>query len=131
MERYQITTMVDITRTRPTRSDTDHLRQSQQANFNSLTQAINLRAMIIDDIDPVRETGRLPDPWTGKAAHWIYEFTVEREDVFWDDGDPVSLLKQDLDGVPIIPQLNNTADFTVPVFKTTGDKINTIIQKLA
>ena len=69
MPRYQITTLVDITRTDPTRSETDKLKLAQQANFNSLLQAIGLRSNVAWVKDPVMKTGRLPDPLDGAAAH--------------------------------------------------------------
>jgi hypothetical protein len=44
MARYKITTLVDITRTNPSRAETDVLKIAQQANFNSLIQAEDLCA---------------------------------------------------------------------------------------
>ena len=131
MESYRITTLVDITRSRPTRSDTDHVRQSQQANFNSLIQAIGLRAIIFSDRDPQLNEGRLPEPFEGKARYWVYEFIVDRDEIFLSNKDPVGLLKQDLDGVPIIDQLNNDVGFKIPAFRTLGSEINTKIEILS
>jgi hypothetical protein len=130
MERYRIITLVDITRTNPLRSDPDVKKQNQQSNFNSLSQAIGLRGMVVLDKPPKIEEGRLPDPWTGKARHWVYDFEVERFNVFDKDDEPLGLLLDDLDGVPIIDGLNNSTDFDIPVFKTRGKKINTLVQKL-
>ena len=128
MDRYRITTLVDITRAQPSRIDTDTKKHGQQSNFNSLFQAINMRTNIANDRAPISDLGRLPDPWTGKARHWVYEFETERSEVFFTNGDPVGCLKDDLDGVPIVDFLDNTTNFPMPVFRTKGENLNTIIQ---
>jgi hypothetical protein len=53
MPRYQIVTLVDITRTNPTRSETDQHLLAQQANFNTLLQSIGLRSNVEWAVDPV------------------------------------------------------------------------------
>jgi hypothetical protein len=124
MPRYQIVTLVDITRTNPTRSETDQHLLGQQANFNTLLQSIGLRSNIEWSIDPVESAGSLPFPLEGKANYWTWTFEVEREEVFTKDEDPVGLLLDDLHGVPIIGQLNNSVDIDPPVFQTQGPKTN-------
>lgn len=130
MARYQIITLVDITRSNPDRSETDKLKVGQQANFNSLIQAIGLRANVEWEIDPKMQDGRLPHPRSGKANHWAWEFTTERDYLFQKDDDPVGLLLDDLDGVPIVDQLNNSMDINPAVFQTQGEKTNTWIYEL-
>jgi hypothetical protein len=125
MARYRIVTLVDITRTNPSRSETDQYLLAQQANFNSLLQAIGLRSNVEWLRDPKKHTGRLPDPATGKATHWIWEFDCERDQVFLQDGDPVYLLAHDLNHVPIIAGLDDSADIDPAAFQTQGDGINT------
>lgn len=124
MARYKLITLVDITKTNPAKTETDSVKIKQQANFNSLIQAINLRSNIEFFSDPEFKKGRLPEPLSGKANHWIAEFEVEREDVFSDGDDPVGLLIEDINGVPIVPDLNSSVDLTPPVFITKGDKAN-------
>lgn len=124
MARYKIITLVDITRSNPSRNETDKLKLGQQANFNSLLQAIGLRANVYWDVDPKRNTGSLPLPLVGKAIHWTWEFDVELEDVFKKEQDSVGLLKEDLHGVPIINQLNNSADIHPSAFQTQGENTN-------
>ena len=127
MPRYEIVTLVDITRSAPTRADTDQLKIGQQSNFNSLIQAIGLRANVEWNRDPTAQDGRLPDPLTGKAKHWCWEFDVERDQVFEKDGDPVKLLIDDLHGVPIISNLTETVEIKPAAFQTKGDTVNTIV----
>jgi hypothetical protein len=131
MARYQIITLVDITRSNPDRSELDKIKLGQQANFNSLLQAIGLRANVTWEQDPEMKDGRLPHPRTGKANHWIFEFDTERELLFYkDDNDPTGLLMDDLHGVPIIDQLNNSIDIHPSIFATKGENTNTWIYEL-
>lgn len=130
MARYQIITLVDITRSQPNRDETDVIKLGQQANFNSLLQAIGLRSNIEWQRDPQHYKGRLPDPIEGKADYWVWEFEVEREDVFLKGDDSVGLLKDDLHGVPIIENLQNTNDFDPAIFQSKGNNINIWITHL-
>lgn len=130
MARFQIITLVDITRTNPHRSETDRLKLAQQANFNSLIQAIGLRSNISWNADPKFYDGRLPKHIDGKANHWIWEFDCEREDVFLKDNDPVMLLVEDLQGVPIIAGLRDSADIKIPAFQTKGEDSNTWVSQV-
>ena len=124
MPRYQIVTLVDITRTNPTRSETEQHLLAQQANFNTLLQSIGLRSNVEWVVDPKEVTGILPHPLHGKATHWVWIFEVERDQVFTKDGNPVGLLLDDLHGVPIISQLNNSVDIDPAVFQTQGPNTN-------
>ena len=130
MPRYQIITLVDITRTNPARSETDKLKLAQQANFNSLLQAIGLRSNVSWVKDPVMKTGRLPDPLDGAATHWQWTFDAERDEVFLKDSDPVGLLKDDLNGIPIIGNLTNSVELDPACFFSTGDKINIWVEEI-
>jgi len=125
MPRYRITTLVDITRTNVFKEEVDEHQTKQQANFDSLRQAIELRSNVYWNQDPLALEGTLPEPFNGRAAYWVWEFETEREDLFLKDGDPVALLKDDLHGVPIIAGLDETVDLYPPAFKTRGDDWNT------
>jgi hypothetical protein len=124
MQRFQITTLVDITRSQASRSETDRIKIGQQANFNSLIQTIGLRTNITWEQDPVFENGRLPTD-EGKACHWSWTFETERDDIFLKDQDPVGHLIEDLNNVPIVNNLKNSAELEPSCFFTQGEKINT------
>lgn len=129
MERYRIITLVDITRTNCPRNEPDKVKVGQQANFNSLIQAIELRSNVDWDKDPEMNTGRLPDNLDGKANHWIWEFTVERDFVFLKDNtDPVGLLVDDLNGVPIVADLTNNVELSPAAIQTKGPNANTWVK---
>jgi hypothetical protein len=124
MARFQIITLVDITQTNPHRSETDQHLLSQQANFNSLVQAIGLRANVAWMSTPKERNGALPRDIDGKAVYWTWSFDVERDDVFLKDSNSVGLLIDDLNGVPIIPNLNNSVDLDPACFISKGETAN-------
>jgi hypothetical protein len=124
MPRYQLITLVDITRTNPTRSETDQHKLKQQANFDTLLQSIGLRSNVNWDTDPKESSGALPHPFNGKANYWTWVFEIEREDTFLKNNNPVGLLLEDLHGVPVIGQLNNSVDIDPAVFQTQGPNTN-------
>lgn len=130
MPTYQIISLVDITRTDPARSETDKAVLSQQANFNSLVQAIGLRSNVEWEHDPVKHTGALPDPFDGKGTYWIWEFSVEREEVFLKDQNPVGLLVDDLHNVPVAASLEETVDLHPPAFQSHGTCKNITVCQL-
>ena len=127
MPRYRLITLIDITRSDPNRLETDPRKISQQANFNSLIQAIGLRSNVQWSMDPRKNSGTLPTPFEGKANHWIWDFECEREDVFLKAGNPVGLLIDDLHGVPIISDLDNSTDLNPAAIQTLGENINTLV----
>ncbi len=128
MERYRLITLVDITRSGASRSETDKIKIGQQANFNSLIQTIGIRSNIEWTKDPVKDNGRLPVGSQGKVVHWTWEFITERDDVFKQGNDKALLLLKDLHGVPIVDLLENSVDLTPPVFQTFGDRQNTWVE---
>lgn len=131
MARYKIITLIDITRAQPLRDSADTIKLGQQANFNSLIQAIGLRANPEWRVDPTMQQGQLPEPFEGKAKYWEWTFDVERDDVFLKDNSPVGLLIDDLHGVPVIADLTNTADITPSAFQTLNNNINTYVAIIA
>ena len=130
MPRYQLITLVDITRTNPSRVETDQHKIKQQANFNSLLQSIGIRSNVTWDIDPKEMSGALPYNLEGKANYWLWTFEVERDEVFLKDDDPVGLLLDDLHGVPIIDGLNNSVELIPSVFQTRTSTANIWVHKL-
>lgn len=118
---YTIISLVDITRANPARDETDKKLLAQQANFNSLIQAIGLRSNVEWESDPIKREGALPLPFDGRGSFWEWEFYAEREDVFLDSDDPVGLLKQDLHNVPVLNGLEETIDLEPSVFQIYGN----------
>lgn len=127
MQRFRIITFIDITRSLASRSEIDKIKIGQQSNFNSFLQSMGLRSNIEWTKDPSKNNGRLPEPIEGKATFWTWEIGIERDDTYLKDGDPAALLKEDLHGVPIIADLENTEDIVPAVIQTHGPKQNTWI----
>ena len=117
MPRYNIRTTVDITRSNPNRDEVDPIKHAQQSNFNTLLQGIGMRSNVDWTNDPYMIE-------TDGDTEWIWTFEAEQVDVFLKDQDPVGLLKEDLNGVPIIRNLTNTATLDKPVFLVEGEDQN-------
>lgn len=127
MSRYQIITLVDITRSNPPRNETNKLKLGQQSNFNSLIQAIGLRSNVEWEADPLQRNGRMPN-LDLKAVHWIWLFDAERDQIFYkSEDDPVGLLLDDLNNVPVVTGLSEGADIFPAAFVTRGNNPNTWI----
>lgn len=124
MPQYSVVSLVDITRTNPARSELDSRVLSQQANFNSLVQAIGLRSNVEWTQDPVKHVGALPDPFDGRGTYWSWTFSAEREDVFSNSQGTTGLLTADLHNVPVITGLDETVDVDPAVFLTQGAQMN-------
>jgi hypothetical protein len=108
MQWFRITTLVDITRTQVFKEHIDPLKKKQQDNYNTLHQTLEMRAIIFSDSDPKRKIIE----WNGKKElTWIWEFYIERDDIFLKDNDPTALMKQDLEYVPFINDCEETAKF--------------------
>lgn len=118
MIRYKVETTVDITRSNPDRDDTSSLRHAQQSNFNALVQGIELRALCTWEEDPIMIEYKDVD------TKWYWSFYVERQDVFLKGDDQVGLLKDDLQSIPIIGNLNNNVKFKQNCFVTSGTDCN-------
>lgn len=130
MQIFRVVSLVDITNPRCARSETDQMKIGQQANFNSLIQAIGLRSNIEWWSDPTFQSGRLPLPFEGAANHWTWEFETERDDIFLKGSDPVGHLIDDVNGVPIVDNLKNSVDITPKIFQTSGKNINIYFELL-
>lgn len=125
MPRYKIITLIDITRTGATKNNGSQFQLNQQHNFNSLRQAIELRSNVYWYNDPIKLNGQLPNNIEGKSIYWTWEFDVERDEIFLDNNNPVKLLLDDLNGVPIIPDLENNSDISPAAIQTYGKQVNT------
>lgn len=114
MSRIECSTLFDITETRVTghyRPDrlpfvdrsgktitTEqewHHSRNQQRNWETLMQILSLRSQI----DAVTH----PDQ---RGKKWVFEFSVEHDDIFGTDDSPFSVLESDSLGVPMVSGLS-------------------------
>jgi hypothetical protein len=72
----------------------------------------------------------LPRDLEGKATYWTWNFDTERDSVFLKGNDPVGLLIDDINGVPITNQLNNSVDIDPAAFISRGDRVNIWIYEI-
>ena len=86
--------------------------RNQQRNWETLQQLISLRTQIFNLTTPERNDGK-----------WQFEFASEITDVFGDSIDPVAILKQDADGVPMLCELDNDSQID-PILITQGPRQN-------
>ena len=124
--RFIINTVVDITETNARRGQADKLSLDQQANYNTLIQTIGLRANVdpIGLTESIEDVGKLGfgDAIKGKQRVWTFEFDNPYEGAL-----TVDMLKDDFDLVPVITNLNETANIHNSIFCTKNPNDSNII----
>lgn len=88
--------------------------RNQQRNWETILQILSLRTQLFDVTDPMQDA-------TG--TYWMFEFESDRDGVFGPIENPVAVLMQDADGVPMLRELNNDPDIE-PVLLTSGPRQN-------
>lgn len=122
-------TLVDVTETGARRGD-DNYRYKQQQNYMTFLQTISLRSNPIISKNTNEkitiEDYNFGEKHKGKHQVWTIEFEFEAE-----DSHSIDLMIKDLDYVPIITGINETAKFPTKAFITNGDPYrNTVIIEL-
>jgi hypothetical protein len=82
--------------------------RNQQRNWETLTQLISLRTQVNELSTPVKIN-----------ECWQFDFKIDNTDLFLQDQDPLSLLKNDCNAVPVLSNKNSTVLLT-----THGHKQN-------
>ena len=95
-------------------SDSWNRSRNQQRNWETLTQILSLRTQLFEITDPI------PDQ-TG--TRWMFEFETESDGIYGPNDDPVSVLRSDAQGVPMVRELNNDPDIDT-VLITEGARQN-------
>lgn len=119
-------TLVDITNTGVIHaSPTNEFERNQQRNWETVLQAIGLRAQPLHIQGPEwiqAEVDRFDfgEFYQGQHKIWVWTFSIEHSNVYEKDGNPVALLEQDFDKVPVTTYLSETARFMLPIFYTQG-----------
>ena len=128
MESYRLYTLVDITQTNVSRGSGEDLKRDQQRNFQSLVQALSLRTQPLNISTPIRladgndcislisgDSYEFGSMYEGTHTVWSVDFSIEFDNLFDDNrGNSVGLLLDDLNEVPIINGLEETARFILP-----------------
>lgn len=128
--RFQLLTLIDITRTNARRGD-DPFLQKQQQNYLTALQTISLRANPIINTDPQVLTQNVKDLGFGKkfkGEHQVWKLNFEFES---EDQHNLENLLNDFNFVPVIQGLHETATFSDAAFITKSeDNKNVIFHKL-
>jgi len=128
MKHYTCYTLVDITETGVIRdSEAQQLARNQQRNWETVLQCISLLAqpMEIAQLMPcpcecVEKQFEFGSEYRGSHRVWIFNFSVEHEDVFSNGPDQFARLNCVIDQVPVITYLEETARFLLPILYTSG-----------
>jgi hypothetical protein len=124
--RFIIDTVVDVTETNARRGQAEKLSLDQQANYNTLLQTIGLRcnAEPISLTATIKDVSKLGfgDAIKGKQRVWTFEFNNPYEGAL-----TVDMLNDDFDLIPIINNLNETANINNSIFSTKNPNDRNII----
>lgn len=141
---YTCVTLIDITKTDAVRhynpgmkesKDDYNLRRNQHRNYQTMLQVLSLRSQPVYLSDPVKFVNRdLTDMGFGtdfiKETGWAFSFGFERHDLFTTLDHPFGALLEDMNNVPIILNLMETADIKEPKLDLlNSETTNTIIYK--
>ena len=88
--------------------------RNQQRNWETITQILSLRTQLFNITEPIQDQ-------TG--TRWMFEFETESDGIYGSDSDPVSVLRLDAAGVPMLRELNNDPDIDT-VLITEGPRQN-------
>ena len=114
---YCLYTLVDITETRQHHGG-NLIEKNQQQNFESVIQTIGL----VGNIDQYKSPVVVPaSMFNQKNKHaWKFEWSMEHEEVFSIDGDPIGKLKEIFEYVPIILNLTEDSKIDKPMFQSVS-----------
>jgi hypothetical protein len=120
-------TLVDITPTGVIRdSALQQMQRNQQRNWETVIQCISLLTQPnilkwgIVEPDKVTDYFDFGEMYQGPQKVWVFEFSVDRSDIFGQEPDPVEYLANCFDEVPVIMGLEESARFILPIFYTNG-----------
>lgn len=115
---FKVHTLIDITETRARRGEESFLLKQQQ-NYLTFLQTLGLRVNLSEVNTPSMEEVSLErynfgSSFTGTHRVWTFKFNVEYAEAL-----TVDMLINDFDLVPVIVDLNETAEFNQSAFRTT------------
>jgi hypothetical protein len=111
---YSLYTLVDITATGHYKSRND-LERHQQQNFDTVIQTIGLSGNVYYEEAPTIISADIFGNPSYKC--WYFDWRMEIEHLFEQDGDEIYKLKQLFEYVPFIARLTESATFDKPMFR--------------
>ena len=88
--------------------------RNQQRNWETITQILSLRTQLFEITDPIQDQ---------LGTRWMFEFETETDGIYGPESDPVSVLRSDASGVPMLRELNNDPDIET-ILVTDGPRQN-------
>lgn len=130
-------TLIDITATGIRRDNgQQELERNQQRNWETILQCISLRATPVNIQDPISgivsnlNILNFGDFYQGEnQMFWTWTWATENAEVYDLPGRPLAGLFQDLEQVPVVTGLTETAKFMLPIFYPYGSIKNIWIEK--
>ena len=119
-------TLIDVTKTDVTTFTPELERmRNKQRNWETVAQILGLRTQILNLKQLKTESYDLKDfnfgsDYQGRHRVWSFEFAIEFENLYLNDRDPYSILKNDFAQSPMILGLDETAKPPMPLFYTDG-----------
>ena len=127
---FKVITLADITKTDARRGE-DNTAWKQQANYNTFIGTLGLRVNPIVDTAPTTKkvsVGNLGFGSNFKGRHNVWEIVFSIE---YEGGLTIEMLEQDFDLIPFLDSLDETANISPAVFRTTDAQSKNIIFKYA
>jgi hypothetical protein len=129
MQRFRVTTLIDITKTNCYRDKTDKKMYNQQQNYQTVLQTASLRVNIQEESEPEKDIVSVGNmfggKYKGKQSVWYWTFSTE-----FTDGLSVDNLVEDYSFVPVSLGLDETVEVDKKVFQTFGEETNIIFEVL-
>jgi len=118
---------VDITKTSQYRNEPGReLARLQQQNFDTVIQTIGMRANL-SYLNPPKVKIDVPEKYNMIGDElsniWVFDWEVDKEDLFLYDDDDLYRLKEDFDLVPYISGLTETVKKEPAIFRP-GENIS-------
>ena len=117
--------------------DTLQIAKSQNSNFNTLIQLLQIRGNITWEEPPIKIKNTLGNTafgayYEGTHSSWHFKFFVEQSSIYGDERDQTGQLKDDFNLVPVINKLKESANFPISTFVTknlTQPTLNPVTNK--
>lgn len=136
MEIIEVKTLIDVTCTNVKRANQGSALQfDQHKNWITLNQCIEIRSIITYSGNPIVETVDIQNlgfgsNFKGKHKVWTWQFYPDRDNMFQTDTNPIGLLLQDFDQVPVIKNLSETINIDRAVFDSSNSNTKNILFRL-
>jgi hypothetical protein len=134
MQQYRVFTLFDCTPTgiqnhrRSANIDNTEwqFKRNQQRNFETILQCISLRCQPMNIKGPCIFTNE------NNQTYWDFKFETDKQDIFCKGDNPVGLLEEDCNLVPMIVGLTESEKelFFYPYMITKGKTANTIFTQM-